>query len=203
MSDPKKLRTDLALITEWIKPGAHILDLGCGDGTLLVHLRNLRQVTGYGLEIDEDEIVQCLAAGISVIQTDLDEGLSDFEANAFDYVIMTDTLQAIRCPDKMLMEMLRIGREVIVTFPNFGHWQARLQLLFGVMPISRALPDEWYNTANIRLCTLQDFEDLCDELGIHILQRAVVDPTHHSSLAMRLMPNLMGEIALCRLGKRA
>ncbi len=195
------LRTDLALLTEWIEAGSHILDLGCGDGTLLVHLRENSQVTGYGLEIDDANITQCIKAGINVIQTDLDEGLSDFEADAFDYVVMTQTLQAIRHPDKLLQEMLRIGAEVIVTFPNFGHWQARWSLMMGHMPLSRALPHLWYDTPNIHLCSLNDFEDLCDGLNIEILQRAVVDTTHKTSLLMRLSPNLMGEIALYRLKK--
>lgn len=195
------LRTDLALITEWIEPRSHVLDLGCGDGTLLAHLRENRQISGYGLEIDDNNITQCIQAGVNVIQTDLDEGLSDFEADAFDYVVMTQTLQAIRRPDKLLQEMLRIGQEVIITFPNFGHWQARLSLVLGHMPISRALPHHWYDTPNIHLCSLNDFEDLCDQLNIEILQRAVVDPEHKTSLLMWLLPNLMGEIALYRLQK--
>ncbi len=195
------LRTDLVLLTEWIEPGKHVLDLGCGNGALLVHLREKRQITGYGLEIDDHNITQCIQSGINVIQTDLDKGLSDFEAGAFDYVVMTQTLQAIRHPGKLLQEMLRIGREVIVTFPNFGHWQARLSLALGHMPLSRALPNHWYDTPNIHLCTLADFEDLCDALKIEILQRAVVDPAHKSSLLMRLLPNLMGEIAVYRLKK--
>jgi methionine biosynthesis protein MetW len=197
------LRTDLALIGEWVEPGSHVLDLGCGDGTLLAHLRDNRRVTGYGLEIDDDNIVKCLHTGVCVIQTDLDKGLAEIEHNSFDYVIMTQTLQAVRHPDKLLQEMLRIGRQAIVTFPNFGHWQARLQLFFqGRMPISRALPSEWYDTPNIHLCTLRDFENLCRKQGIEILQRAVVDPRHRTSPVMRLLPNLMGEIALYRFCKR-
>ncbi len=194
-----KLRTDLALLTEWIEPHSHVLDLGCGEGTLLVHLRENSHITGYGLEIDDDNITQCIRAGVNVIQTDLDKGLSDFEADAFDYVVMTQTLQAIRRPDKLLQEILRIGREVIVTLPNFGHWRARLSLALGRMPYSRALPHHWYDTPNIHLCTLDDFEQLCDLLNIEILQRAVADPDHQTSGIMRLLPNLMGEIALYRL----
>jgi methionine biosynthesis protein MetW len=194
------LRTDLALISEWIAKDSHILDLGCGDGTLLAHLRDTRQVTGYGLEIDDNNIVKCIEVGVSVIHTDLNKGLSDFANNSFDYVVMTQALQTIRRPDKLLMEMLRVGREGIVTFPNFGHWQARSSLFFGgVMPMSRALPNEWYNTENIHLCTLFDFEKLCAKQSIEVLQRAVVDTTHRTSWKMRLLPNLFGEIALYRL----
>lgn len=196
---PNHLRTDLELLSNWIQPSSHVLDLGCGDGTLLEHLRQQRQVTGYGLEIDPENVTRCIAAGVNVIQRDLDEGLSDFKDNAFDYVMMTQTLQAIRCPDQLLPEMLRIGREGIVTFPNFGHWLARLQLLRGKMPVSRALPYQWYDTPNIHHCTLRDFEALCQKLNIQILECMVVDPEHKSSWGMRTFPNLLGEIAVYRI----
>lgn len=195
-----KLRTDLSLISEWIEEGSHILDLGCGHGTLLAHLRDTRQVSGYGLEIDDDNVEGCVEAGINVIQSDLNKGLSDFNDNSFDYVVMTQAIQTIRRPDKLLMEMLRVGREVIVTFPNFGHWKARARLfLKGTMPVSRALPNEWYNTENIHLCTLRDFERLCERQGISVLQRTAVDTTHRTNWQMHLLPNLLGEIALYRL----
>lgn len=194
------LRTDLAFISDWIMPGTRVLDLGCGDGRLLAHLRDVRQVTGYGLDIDEEKLVHAIAAGIHVIHSDLNEGLSDFTDNSFDYVILTQTLQAIRRPDLLLLEMMRVGREAIVTFPNFGHWLCRAHIFFrGQMPLSRALPEEWYHTDNIHLCTLADFERLCQQLNIKVLQRAVVDTTHQTPPLMRLMPNLMGEIALYRL----
>ncbi len=198
------LRPDLEIIGEWIAPHSRVLDLGCGDGTLLSRLRATRQVTGYGLEIDSANIVKCIKAGVNVIQTDLDAGLSDFDANSFDYVIMSQTLQAVYYPERLLDEMLRVGREGIVTFPNFGHWQCRLQLtLGGHMPVSRTLPSEWYNTPNIHLCTLQDFERLCRKKGIAILERTVVDHAHRTSLGMRLWPNLLGEIALYRFQRQS
>jgi len=198
------LRPDLEIIGEWIAPHSRVLDLGCGDGTLLSRLRATRQVTGYGLEIDSENIVKCIKAGVNVIQTDLDAGLSDFDANSFDYVIMSQTLQAVYYPERLLDEMLRVGREGIVTFPNFGHWQCRLQLtLGGHMPVSRTLPSEWYNTPNIHLCTLQDFERLCRKKGIAILERTVVDHAHRTSLGMRLWPNLLGEIALYRFQRQS
>ncbi len=195
-----ELRTDLALISEWIVKGTHVLDLGCGNGALLAYLRDKRTVTGYGLEIDDDNIISCIKAGINVIHTDLNQGLSDFADDSFDYVIMTQAIQSIHRPDLLLLEMLRVGRQSIITFPNFGHWNARLSLFFkGVMPISRTFPTEWYSTENIHLCSLHDFEKLCVTLDIEILQRAVVDTTHHSSWFMRLMPNLFGEIATYHL----
>jgi methionine biosynthesis protein MetW len=198
------LRPDLEIISQWIKPGSRVLDLGCGDGTLLDYLKRERNVDGYGLEIDPDNIVACIQRGVSVIQSDLDAGLSDyFDDNSFDYVVMTQTLQAMHYPSRLLNEMLRVGREGIVTFPNFGHWQTRLQIaLGGHMPVSRALPNEWYDTPNIHLCTLKDFEELCRRLDIAILQRNVVDTAHRSNLGMKLLPNLLGEIALYRFQRQ-
>ncbi|MDP1708902.1 MAG: methionine biosynthesis protein MetW [Gammaproteobacteria bacterium] len=198
------LRPDFEIISEWITPGSRVLDLGCGDGTLLAHLHATRNISGYGLEIDGDNIAKCITAGVNVIQTDLDAGLSDFDADSFDYVILSQTLQAVYYPDRLLDEMLRVGREGIVTFPNFGHWQNRVQIaLGGHMPVSRNLPNDWYNTPNIHLCTLRDFERLCAKNGISILQRTVVDHAHHAGLGMRLFPNLLGEIALYRFQRRS
>lgn len=198
------LRPDLSIIAEWIAPESRVLDLGCGDATLLAHLAREKRVSGYGLEIDERHIAQAITAGVNVIQTDLDAGLSEFDAASFDHVVLSLTLQSVRYPDRLLQEMLRVGREGIVTFPNFGHWQTRLQLgLLGKMPVSRALPNEWYNTPNIHLCTLRDFEALCRHLGIEILEYRVVNHAHKSSLGLRLFPNLLGEIALYRFRRRS
>lgn len=199
-----KLRRDLELIAEWIRPGAHVLDLGCGDGTLLAHLHEQHGVTGYGLEIDPDNIARCIARGVDVIQTDLDRGLQEFDDNAFDYVIMTQSLQALHFPDRIVAEMLRIGREGITSFPNMGHWKCRLQLAGGGhMPVTRALPHQWYDTPNIHMCTVQDFERLCAQRGYEILQRAAVDRHHRVTPGTRLLPNLLGESALYRLRRTA
>ncbi len=196
------LRPELRTIADWITAGSRVLDLGCGDGTLLAYLRDNRQVSGYGLEIDQAKIVQAIAKGVNVIQTDLDAGLTEFESNSFDYVVMSQTLQAVHYPERLLEEMLRVGREGIITFPNFGHWRCRLQLLSGRMPVTPSLPNTWYNTPNIHLCTLRDFEALCAKKAFHILERTVVDRAHRTSLPMRLLPNLMGEVALYRFQRR-
>ncbi len=195
------MRADLEIICEWIKAGSSVLDLGCGDGTLLRHLSETRGVAGVGLEIDVDNIVRCVERGVSVIQADLDQGLSAyFKRRRFDYVVMTQTLQAVHRPARLLAEMLNTGREGIVTFPNMGYWKSRGQLFFkGVMPVTRVLPAEWFDTDNIHLCTLRDFESLCRNSGIRVLERAAVDYAHRGSLGIRLAPNLMGQIALYRI----
>lgn len=196
------LRVDQVLIAEWIADGSRVLDLGCGDGALLAHLQRERRVTGYGVEIDPANIVRCLAAGVNVIHSDLDRGLSDFDRDSFDYVIMTQTLQAMRYPHLVVREMLRVGREAIITFPNFGHWKCRLQILMGKMPVTRHLPNTWFDTPNIHMCTLSDFEDLCRVEGIEVLQRRAVDTAHRVAFGMRLLPNLLAEIAVYRFRRR-
>ena len=197
-----KLREEQMLIADWIRPGSRVLDLGCGDGSLLARLKDERDCTGYGIEIDRENIVQCIASGVNVIQSDLDRGLSDFDDDSFDYVVMTQTLQAVHYPNRLLREMLRVGREGIVTFPNFGHWRCRLQVLSGRMPVTRNLPDTWYDTQNIHMCTVRDFEALCALERIEILQHAAVDTAHRSAFAMQLLPNLFSEIAIYRFRRR-
>lgn len=197
------IRTDLQIVSEWTAPGSRVLDLGCGDGSLLRHLRERRDVTGYGLEIDPEKIVRCVENGVSVIQTDLDQGLSDFDADSFDHVIMTQTLQAVRRPDELLDEMLRVGREGIVTFPNFAYWRLRYYLaVLGRMPMSGALSYRWYETPNIHLCTIRDFEELCRSKGIRILERRVLSQWLREPVLAGLLPNLRGEVALYRFARR-
>jgi len=196
------VRADLAIIAEWIKTGTSILDLGCGDGTLLKHLRDNQQVNGIGLEINEQDIESCINEKLNIIQSDLNEGLQAYFSDCcFDYVIMSQTLQATKNPEILIEEMLRVGQQGIVTFPNMAHWRGRLQLaLGGFMPVTKSLPNHWYNTPNIHLCTVRDFEALCRERGIRILERTVVDYTHsRSTLLMRFFPNLFGEVAIYRI----
>lgn len=192
-------RPDLAIIADWIAPGSRVLDLGCGDGTLMSYLQDNKQAAGYGIEIDDDKLTAGINRGVNIIQMNLDEGLSEFDADSFDYVILSLTLQAMHKPDILLKEMMRVGTQGIVSFPNFGHWRSRVQLaLGGYMPVTRALPNKWYNTPNIHLCTLRDFENLCRELGFSVLERRAVDHVHKASLGPRLLPNLMGQVALYR-----
>jgi methionine biosynthesis protein MetW len=197
------LRPDYEIITDWITAGSEVLDLGCGDGELLRELAERKGVTGYGVEIDPGYIPQCIENGINVIQTNLNRGLAGINDGSFDYVVLSLTLQAMKDPAILLDEMLRVGNTGIVSFPNFGHWKVRLQLgIMGHMPVSEALPNAWNNTPNIHLCTLHDFEDLCTRKGITILERRAADHAHQTSLGLRLLPNILGEIALYRFTRK-
>lgn len=196
------LRPEHRLIADWIGGGTRVLDLGCGDGAFLAELQRAKGVTGYGIEIDPDNIAACLARRVNVIQANLDEGLSGFDADSFDHVVMTQTVQAMRFPHQLLDDILRIGREAIVTFPNMGHWRCRLQFMRGRMPVTRHLPNTWYDTPNIHMCTIDDFEDLCASRAIAVVERATVDSQHRAKIGMQLLPNLLAEIAIYRLRRR-
>lgn len=187
-------RPDFAAIARWVTPGARVLDLGCGDGALLRYLWEARQAPGYGVEIDDAEVVACVKNDVNVLQMNLEDGLSVFRDGSFDYVLLSETLQTIHGTEQLMREMLRVGREVIVSFPNFGHWQARLQLLLGRMPVSEELPYAWYETPNVHLCTLTDFEDFCRRLGTRIEERLVL----HAGQPVSLLPNLFGSLAVYR-----
>lgn len=197
-------RPDWHIVEQWITPRSRVLDLGCGDGSLLAHLIARRAVTAVGLELLDAEVAACVERGLSVIQADLDHGVSEwFAPHSFDFVIVSQTIQAMRNPEILLEQMLQIAREGIVTFPNMGYWRNRWQLgLRGHMPVNAALPNPWYNTPNIHLCTLTDFEALCADLDVEILERAVVDQDRRSSALLRLWPNGFGEHAIYRLKKR-
>lgn len=188
------LRPDFAAIASWIPQGSTVLDLGCGDGSLLRYLRETREVRGYGVEISDANIATCIANNVNVIQNDLDSGLADFESNSFDFVILSQTLQATRHTEALMKEIVRVGREGIVSFPNFGYWKNRLQILRGQMPVSRELPYQWYDTPNVHLCTLNDFEVFCARYQMRILARHVMTNGHD----VQLLPNLLGSTAVYR-----
>ncbi|MEO8333111.1 MAG: methionine biosynthesis protein MetW [Gallionella sp.] len=200
--DPAELaaaRPDFAAIAAWIPQGASVLDLGCGDGSLLRFLRDTRKVRGYGVEISDANIVACIKNNVNVIQGDLDSGLSGFETLSFDFVILSQTLQATRHTEALVQEILRVGREGIVSFPNFGYWKARLNVLRGNMPVSKDLPYQWYDTPNVHLCTLHDFEDFCAIQKVQILGRRVMS----GGSEVNLLPNLLGSTAVYRFKRAA
>lgn len=195
------MRTDLDVVKSWIQPNSYVLDLGCGDGALLSDLAASKHCSGYGLEIDHDKITACLHKKINVIEQDLDTGLKNFETRSVDVVVMSQTLQAVMYPELLLDEMLRVGRECIVSFPNFGHWRCRLHLaLQGRMPVSKLLHYTWYNTPNIHLCTIKDFQKLCFEKNIRIINRAVVSSNVFDQF-FRKPANFFGETAIYHLAK--
>ena len=187
-------RYDYALIASWIPERSRVLDLGCGDGELLAGLAATNAASGYGIEIDDANVLASVQNGVNVIQTDIESGLSSFEDNAFDFVILSQTLQAMRNAGSVLTEMLRVGREGIVTFPNFGYWRHRLDILRGHMPVSKTLPHAWWNTPNIHLCTVKDFEDLCVKVGAEILDERVL----HEGRTVGVLPNLLGSLGVFR-----
>lgn len=196
------MRIDHSIIYNWMQPNARVLDLGCGDGTLLKLLADEKGVRGYGLEISSEGIQQCIEKGVNVIEQNLDEGLGNFDDDSFDTVIMSQTIQTMNYPDRVMAEMLRVGREGIIAFPNFGHWKARVYLACrGRMPVSDLMPYEWYNTPNIHFCTFRDFEVLCSEMHFNILDRKIVAEKPGGSLLGKINPNLFGETGIYRIAK--
>ena len=192
-------RYDFQLISRWIPEGARVLDLGCGDGVLLAGLAATRNTQGYGIEIDDANVLASVKNGVNVVQADIESGLASFDDNSFDFVILSQTLQAMRNAEVVLNQMLRVGREGIVTFPNFGYWRHRLDIFNGHMPVSKTLPHGWYNTPNIHLCTLKDFQDLCRKIGADILEERVI----HEGRTVSVMPNLFGSLGVFRFRRRA
>ena len=188
MSERKDLETIAALVPE----GARVLDLGCGDGALLAHLRDRRGCTGYGVEIDDDNLLACARRGVNVVQLNLEDGLALFEDASFDVVLQLETLQHLRNTERMLRETARVGRLGIVSFPNFAHWPNRLSVLRGRMPVTKALPYQWYDTPNIRVGTFADFEVLAQRNGLRILDAFGL----HRGESVRRWPNLMASVAV-------
>jgi len=189
-------------INDWISRDSKVLDLGCGDGSLLNDLRIEKSASGLGIEIDAEKIKSCLEKGISVIEQDIDSGLENFGNQSFDYVVMSQSIQALKKPEVALEEIVRIGKECIVSIPNFANIKCRLQLFFkGQMPVSGALPHDWYSTPNLHLCSLEDFEELCKQSNIKIVERKLSKINGEESILMKLLPNLFSEVALYKIVK--
>jgi methionine biosynthesis protein MetW len=192
-------RFDFAVIAEWIPSGERVLDLGCGDGTLLRYLRETRQVLGYGVEIDHERVLGCIRNDVDVIQIDIEGGLSGFEDQSFNHVIISQALQTMHATERILGEMLRVAEEAVVSFPNFAYRTNRVAIVEGHMPVSEDLPYTWYATPNVRFFTIADFEALCGKLSIEIRERLAFD---ENGQAVTDDPNLNGSLAFYRLGRR-
>jgi methionine biosynthesis protein MetW len=192
------LRPDLAFIAHWIKTKAQVLDVGCGDGVMLDYLQSDKHCTGYGIEIADDKVLACAKRGVNVIQQDMENGLGMFEDNAFDTVMCLSSLQMMKHVEPLLRDIARVGREAIVSFPNFGYWPHRTALLQGKMPVSKSLPYQWYDTPNVRCATICDFSDLANEVGLEVLECVAL----HEGKPVRWLPNWRGSLAVFRMRKR-
>jgi methionine biosynthesis protein MetW len=192
------LRLDLELIAGWIERGARVLDLGCGDGALLAHLRDARDCRGYGVDIDDAHVLECIRQRVNVIQSNLDAGLRMFADDMFDTVVLSQTLQAMHRVEDVLRDMGRVARRGIVSFPNFGHWRHAAALLAGRMPVTKTIPYQWHNTPNIHLCTPKDFEDLARRLGFRITGRALLA----DGAPVAWLPTLRATLAVYRFEMR-
>jgi methionine biosynthesis protein MetW len=193
-----QVRSDFDVIAGWVQPGERVLDLGCGDGSLLRRLINERGVRGWGVEIDIDKVVAAIGNQVNVIQCDLEAGLAGFEDGSFEHVILSHTLQAMRHTEAVVTEMLRVGREAVVSFPNFGYWKHRRDILNGRMPVSEDLPYQWYDTPNIHLCTIADFDDFCAQRDITVRERKVFD----NGIEIVEEHNYLGSLAVYRITRR-
>jgi len=194
----KQLRPDLAFIAHWVPSQAHVLDVGCGDGVMLDYLQSDKQCSGYGIEIADDKVLASTERGVNVIQHDMEKGLNLFSEQSFDTVLCLSSLQMMKHVEELLRDIARVGNEAIVSFPNFGHWPHRLALLRGKMPVSKALPYEWYDTPNVRCATINDFADLAEEVGLDVLECVAL----HEGKPVNFMPNWRGSLAVFRLRKK-
>lgn len=193
----RSLRSDLMFVAEWIEPGSSVLDLGCGDGSLIAYLQEEKGCRCYGVEIDDANVLACMQNGVNVIQQNLEEGLALFSDKSFDMVLELQSLQVVRQTENILGEIGRVGRSSIVTFPNFGYWRNRIALARGRMPVTKTLPYEWYDTPNLRFSTLEDFADLAQKSGFEVVARKAL----HEGRQIDFLPNLRGSLAVFRLRK--
>jgi methionine biosynthesis protein MetW len=192
----------LSIIERWVEEGTKVLDLGCGNGEILFELKKTKKITGLGVEIEENNIEECLLKNINVIEQNIDDGLINFSNNSFDVVILSQTIQVLKNPNTALEEITRIGKTCIVTIPNFGHWRSRISLLIsGKMPVTNPLPDSWYGTPNIHLCTLKDFENLCNDLSISIEERVAINSGNKNKWYLNIWPNLFSASAIYKISK--
>lgn len=192
------LRGDLARIAQWVRPDSRVLDLGCGDGALLAHLKQSKNVQGIGVEISDDRVLSCVKSGVHVIQQNLEDGLAMFDDQQFDTVVLSQTLQSMHNTEHILREMARVAREGIVSFPNFGYWPHGWSILRGRMPVTGQMPYDWYNTPNIHLCTLKDFERLAATLNFTILERA----TFNDAREVKMLAGWRSTLAAYRFSAR-
>ena len=188
-------RYDFPIIENWTHQNSKVLDLGCGDGSLLNYLKEKKDIKGFGIEKNKDNWLLSLKNNIDVIQMDLEAGLAGFETNSFDLVILSRTIQSMNHIEEIIHEMMRVGKEVIITFPNFGYWKNRFQIMQGNMPVSNELPYKWFETPNIHLCTIQDFDNLCRENKIKVEQRLILT----DKKSVNFYPNFFGALALYKL----
>ncbi|HEX2530091.1 MAG TPA: methionine biosynthesis protein MetW [Burkholderiaceae bacterium] len=192
------LRPDLAFIAHWVRNDARVLDIGCGDGVMLEYLQSDKGCSGYGVEIADDKIPVCIDRGVQVIQQDIEAGLAMFADNAFDVVLCLSALQMMKNVEGILRDIARVGREAIVSFPNFAYWPHRFALLSGRMPVSKSLPYEWYDTPNLRCATIKDFEELANQVGLEVLECVALD----DGKPVEFLPNWRGSLAVFRLKKK-
>jgi methionine biosynthesis protein MetW len=192
------LRPDLAFIAHWVREQSQVLDLACGDGVMLDYLQSDKQCSGYGVEIDDSKIPPCVSRGVSVIQQDVETGLAMFSDNAFDTVLCLSALQMMKNVEGVLRDIARVGREAIVSFPNFAYWPHRVALLRGRMPVSKLLPYEWYDTPNLRCATIKDFAELANEVGLEVLECVAL----HDGQPVTFLPNWRGSLAVFRFRKK-
>ena len=192
------LRPDLALIAQWIKPNSRVLDLGCGDGALLAHLAQVKNCTGYGVEIDDHQVLACTQQGVNVIQRNIEDGLAMFGQGQFDVAVLSMSLQVTKQTEQVLREMSNVAKQGIVSFPNFGHWFHIWSIFKGRMPVSQEMPFEWYNTPNVHLATVQDFEDFLLSFGLNITERTFLK----NGVPVHFMPGKRATQAIYQFQKK-